>query len=175
MSDAQLQKYFEFDEADLFANRTGALSNKQRKRLVENARAASKLFLIVGIVIMVIGVGVSLIPLSGPADVWFLVIWGVIWTGLGLFFGISLIRWGRPGKNDLTVCKAEGPVNIVKEETYNSTMKQNVESYELHSGGVTFDVEGDLADVMMQGDTYAIYYTEGLKEILSVEELRRRK
>jgi hypothetical protein len=45
----------------------------------------------------------------------------------------------------------------------------------LHIGRVTFDVESDLADIMRQGDTYAIYYLKGIKEIISAEKIESKK
>jgi len=45
------------------------------------------------------------------------------------------------------------------------------ESYTLHVGGVEFDENSDLADIITQGDYYAVYYLDAGKEILSMERL----
>ncbi len=179
MNDALLKKYFEFDEADLFANRSGSLTGKQRKRLVENDKFVRKVFLIAGIVILGIAILPSLIIWlnSRPTEdksVMFLIIWSIVWIPLWTFFGVKVIRMGEPHK-DLTVTKAEGKVNVVKEESYNSSMKRTVDNYELHIGGRTFEVDSELADVIMQGDTYAVYYIGGTDEILSVEKIADHK
>jgi hypothetical protein len=78
---------------------------------------------------------------------------------------------GSPKKTDSDLKSVEGKVNIIKEENFNATTKRNETDYELHIGGVTFDVDSDLADIMIQGDTYAIYYMEETKSILSAEKI----
>ncbi len=175
MDDALLKKYFEFDESDLSANRSGVLTSKQRTRLMEEARFARKAFLIAGIVTFAIGVVPSLILWLTGAKQGFLIIWSVVWIPIWSFLAVKVIRMGTSPKNYLTVHKAEGKVNIVKEESYNSSLKQTVDSYELHIGGKTFDTESELADVILQGDTYAIYYVEKTDEILSAEKISSRK
>ncbi len=175
MNDALLKKYFEFDEADLFTNRSGGLTDKQRKRLAENDKFARKVFLIAGIVVLGIAILPSLViwltsRATEEKSMMFLIIWSVVWIPLWTFFGVKVIRMGEPHK-DLMVKKAEGEVNIVKEESYNSSMKRTVDDYELHIGGKTFEVDSELADVIMQGDTYAIYYINGTDEILSAEKI----
>ena len=59
----------------------------------------------------------------------------------------------------------EGPINIVRtERTKADSVTHSTEryvTYELHIGAITFDVASDLANIMMQGDGFAIYYTEG--------------
>jgi hypothetical protein len=37
---------------------------------------------------------------------------------------------------------------------------------------VSFDIDSDLADIIMQGDIYAIYYIKGEKDIMSAEKIR---
>jgi hypothetical protein len=71
--------------------------------------------------------------------------------------------------------KAEGPINIVKVEKYNYTTHTQSENYELHVGGEEFDCDSELADIMMQGDIYAIYYIKETKEIMSAEMLAKGK
>jgi hypothetical protein len=69
--------------------------------------------------------------------------------------------------------KTEGPINILRQSqlTNNGTSVR----YELHVAGEIFNLHLDSAvsDIMMQGDNYAIYYSQGveneLREILSVE------
>ncbi len=175
MDDALLKKYFEFDEADLFANRSGALTDKQRTRLMEEARFARKAFLIAGIVIFAIGIVPGLIPWLTGAKREFSIIWSVVWIPIWSFLAVKVIRMGTAPKNYLKVHKAEGKVNIVKEESYNSAMKQTVDDYELHIGGKTFDVDSELADVIMQGDHYVIYYIDGTDDILSAEKISDHK
>jgi hypothetical protein len=171
MIDEELQKYFDLDEADLFANRSGVLTGKQRKRLEGEARFSRKVFLIAGIVIFGIALLPSIILLFAKVPVTFLIIWSILWIPTWSFIGIKVIRIGSPKKTDFDLKCVEGKVNIIREDNYNTTTKRNETDYELHIGRVTFDVDSDLADIMMQGDTYAIYYIEGTKDILSVEKI----
>jgi hypothetical protein len=171
MIDEELQKYFDFDEADRFANRSGVLTGKQRKRLEGEARFSRKVFLIAGIVIFGIAILPSIILLFAKIPVTFLIIWSIVWIPTWSFIGIKVIRIGIPKKTDFDLKCVEGKVNIIREDNYNTTTKRNETDYELHIGRVTFDVDSDLADIMMQGDSYAIYYIEGTKDILSVEKI----
>jgi hypothetical protein len=175
MIDRELQKHFGFDEADLFANRSGVLTSKQRKRLEGDAKFANRLFLIIGIVIFGIGILPSMILLFTKASKDFLILWSSLWIPICSFFGIIVIRLGSPKKMDFELKNVEGKINIVKEENYNYTTNQATIDYELHIGRVTFDVESDLADIMRQGDTYAIYYLKGIKEIISAEKIESKK
>jgi hypothetical protein len=76
----------------------------------------------------------------------------------------------------------QGPVNIVKvERTSHHTDSDGHSStshyfvHELHVGGQSFDVQGDLADIIMQGDEYVFYYIDGSDEILSAELISKAK
>jgi hypothetical protein len=174
MVDEVLQKVFGFNEADLINNRSGVLTSNQRKRLEGAAQFTGKLFMIIGIIILGIAVLPSIILFFVKAQMVFLVIWSVVWIPIWSFTAIMVIRMGRPGKKDLNLKRVEGRVNIIKEHNYNSASKKWNDEYELHIGGVTFDVDSDLANIMMQGDAYAIYYLEGTKKILSAEKITSR-
>ncbi len=176
MSDEQLKKYFEFDEGDLNANRNGYLTPKQQTRLAKEAKAQAGCSLFLGIILLGVAVVPILILYFSGAFAFFGVaglawlIWPIVWGAIAFF----IIR-GSFSKPNLMVQKAEGPINIVKTESYNSSTHTTSEDYEMHVGGQTFDVDSDLADYMMQGDTYAIYYTEDPREIISVEQLAKAK
>jgi len=172
MINEDLQKYYDFDEADLFANRSGVLTGKQRKRLEGEDQFSRKLFLIAGIVTFGIAILPSIILLFAKVPVIFLIVWSIVWIPIWSFIGIKVIRIGSPKKTDFDLKCVEGKVNIIKEDNYNTTTERNETDYELHIGRVTFDVESALADIMMQGDTYAIYYIEGTKKILSAERIK---
>jgi hypothetical protein len=176
LEDQQLRKYFEFDEGDLNANRNGYLTPKQQTRLAKEAKAQAGCSLFLGILLL----GVAVVPILilyfsgafaffGAAGlVW--LIWPIAW-GTVAFFRIR----GSLSKPNIAVQKAEGPINIVKTESYSSSTHTTSVDYELHVGGQTFDVDSDLADYMMQGDIYAIHYTQDPREIISVEQLTKAK
>jgi hypothetical protein len=45
MSNKDLQRYFKFDDSDLYANRSGKLSSKQKERLITDAIFTNRFFL----------------------------------------------------------------------------------------------------------------------------------
>ena len=171
MIDMDLQNYFKFDEADLFANRSGSLTAKQMAQAQSDAKSTGKLGWIGGMIFFAIALLPSLILFLVKANTIFLIIWSVVWIPIWGFIGIKAISWMKPEKEDFILKCALGEVNIVKVERYNSASKSYTHDYELHLGGVTFNVASDLADIMMQGDGYAIYYLEGTKKILSAEKV----
>jgi len=111
----KLEDYFKFDEADLQANRSGYLSEKQKNHILEDQKRFEK--------------------------------------GTLGFLGIGV-------KTDITghtVRKAEGPVNIVRQE-FNSAHGHFHTGVYLHIDGKQFNVDEDLANVLTQGYVYTVYY-----------------
>jgi len=58
-----------------------------------------------------------------------------------------------------TVKKAQGPVNIVAVRVGGTKVRKT--SYEVQIGEKTFLVDENIANVMMQGDEYILYYIGG--------------
>lgn len=192
MADPQLAQLFNFDESDLQSNRSGRLSDKQKTRLEKtekSSRGCNSIlgFFLVGISLVGVGIAVSAAPAIWQEErgaaialiFGFGIIWPLIWGGLG---AVSIRR--SFAKVEIKVKKAEGPINIVREthSSYNSATKTNSEHtiYELHVGRKTFEVDSELADVIMQGDVYAVYYADynvedTEDEILSAEFLQKGK
>lgn len=184
MNDEQLRKYYDFDEGDLFANRNGYLSPRQQKRLAEDEAFWKKILLIIGIVLLIVAflpiliIGLSAIScIADLCSEWpsslraFYIVLVLLLTPTLLFLGVRVTRGALKLPKSSSVQKAEGPINIVKVESYNPTTHANSDNYELHVGGEEFDEESELADIMMQGDIYAIYYIKETKTIMSAEML----
>jgi hypothetical protein len=180
-----LQKYFNFTEADLLANRNGRLSPAQHKRLVADEKSWDKLRLAGGILLLIVAalppLFIGLAARSNPGEflsqtplplLIFLALMIVVWMPVWAVFGVRAISDGLSTNRDFPMRKAEGPVNFVKEKYYDSTAHLYKEDYELHVGGIAFDCDSDLADMLMRKDVYAVYYVEKSKEILSVEKLK---
>jgi len=173
MEDPKLKDYFKFDEEDLQANRNGNFSEKQKKEIssrnsssIQQRRSAAAIFFSLGILLWLVvivflvfkGIGylaqnAVLIICPGPGGL------ALLLASIYIFRSSFSIR-----QNDL-LKKVEGPINIVKtERTKADSVTHGTERYvthELHIGAILFDVSPDLANIMMQGDGYAIYYTEG--------------
>jgi len=202
MDDQALKDFFNFDDADLSLNRLGQITEKQKARLIQGDKtkrtlgtAAGILFGVIALIGLCGGVAMTLIPLGiglsagqnlqerlamgvGLGSAFGLIgglsfgcIWPLIWGGLGfLFYKIT------HSKFQVQLQRVEGPINIVR-EVRSSYSNHHTHSYHvnvLHVGGKSFDVSGDLANILMQGEPVAFYYTEGSeRKILSAESISK--
>ncbi len=178
MSDQQLMTYLKFDEADVSANRSGQFSEKQRARLTGEGKSDKTFRLIGGIVLLLIVAVVIYfftsfyLQSTNTSSREQAVLFGVVLVLIFGFFAVrTLLR--AFAKFQVKILKAEGPVNIVKIERSTHSEHSGMHyyfAYEMHIGGKSFDVDASLADIMMQGDVYDLYYSEGSEnEILSAE------
>jgi len=187
MDDQKLKDIFNFDEGDLQANRSGNLSEKQKNVIVKRRKDWKKTGVNYSSVLIVIGLGIIIIDaviayLHGAFPHLDLgaVITGAVLAVLGVLW-LYLTLTGENGKTDLSndmVKKAEGPVNIIKAERTRTSggsggSTEHYYAYELHIGEMEFDVDGSLANVMMQQDEYAVYYDDRNGKILSAEFLSK--
>ena len=171
MADARLMKYFKFDEAELAANRSGVLSQKQMARLKgERSSFKTKARVIGGIIALV-----SMIILGG-------ILWTGVLTGTGplefivpLFFLFPLavaafLLFGRFADRTYTVKKVEGSMQLGVTQTYNQDGTTN-QHYRLNIGDHSFIADPDLSKIMTDGDSYRVYYADDWDEILSLEHM----
>jgi hypothetical protein len=178
MSDEILEQYLKFDEYDLQANRLGQLSGKQKARLAQKDKSTKTWFLIGGIFLLgiaALGLIITLVAVILFKDIILKVgvglgvgcTWPLIWGGIGVLLLLRAFR-----KYKVVLRSAKGPINIIKVEkiAHSRHGSRHYFVYEMHIGGVKLIVKPDLADIMMQGDVYTIYYAEGSEnEILSAE------
>lgn len=175
MINEPLMKLFAFDTADLAANRGGSLTLKQQDRLLQETKSSNTFGLIGGIFLL----GVAALPIvimwvagAFKAFGWLGLLWApwpIIWGLLGL----ALIK-SAFSTHTYTLQKVQGPINIVRVEWRSGGEHPTTEHrYELHVGGKEFEVESTLADCMMQGDIYAVYYIDETEKIMSVEQLAK--
>ncbi|HET9909802.1 MAG TPA: hypothetical protein VFQ23_24350 [Anaerolineales bacterium] len=166
MDERRLRKLFQFTEADLEANRRGQFSEKQRKRLLDQARAEQKsawesatiLFVVaaVGLAFGLILASVAPVPFGRILFVALLcILWPSAWAGKGL----QIIRSART-LQEPRLRTVSGRADIIK---YDS------ETYVLKVGELEFDLDGNPSGVIIEGDEYTIYYVEATHEILAVE------
>jgi hypothetical protein len=190
MDDQKLKEIFRFDESDLQANRSGSLSEKQKNEIVKRRRDWKKTGINYSSVVIVIGLGIIIIDgVVSYARSTFpnldlgAVITGGVFAILGALW-LYLTLTGESGKTDLSkdmVKTAQGPANIIKAERTRSSggsgggSTEHYFAYELHIGDKEFDVDGSLANVIMQKDEYAVYYDVHNGRILSVEFMAEAK
>ncbi len=177
MADQELMNYFKFDAADLSANRNGQFTDKQKARILVEDKSSRKWSRVGGIVLIFIAaIGLFAAIAAGIADsdpgfrigfgLGFGCIWPAIWGGLGYF-----ILKNSFSKHEFKLAKVQGRANIVRRESYSSESHTTSVYHELHIGGEEFSVQEDMANVIMQGDEYILYYIAGTSEILSAESV----
>ena len=179
MDDQKLMEYFKFDEADLEANRYGQLTAKQMTNLRADDKQGRIILAIIGIILLAFMAFMIYLfgwKLTLSFDIGKKVLADAV--GLVLVGGVGLlaVRAFRAAfaKFQVKVQKVEGPVNIVKERRMVDDRHYYV--YEMHIGDETFEVDSDLASIMLQGDVYAVYSVEGSEdEILSAELVSKAK
>jgi hypothetical protein len=186
MQDQKLMDHFKFDEGDLQANRGGQFSAKQKDRLfgrhnsaVRQKRIASAILIPLSILMLVWMVYLIYkdIASGSGSDIGGIILLG-FFGALLLLAGTYILRISFIGPT-YVLKKAVGLINIIKESqlTDNGTAIR----YELHVGGEMFNLHLDsmVRDVMTQGSTYAVYYSQGaennLREILSAELISKAK
>jgi hypothetical protein len=176
-----LQNYFEFDEADLAANRLGIFSDKQKRDLKVAKKDSKRSSILVGLVCIGIGLAVLFLLVGLP------ILQGsrLDWVDVGnmlssiliplVFLGIGTYSlYGGLKANaailEHSVGSVQGPVNIVEvgRATYHSPYRRRT-MYELRVGTKEFNAYHELPKVMTQGHVYAVYFDTADDEILSVE------
>ena len=96
-SNSELRKYFDFDEADLYANRNGYLSQRQPTRDLQETHDTKKLLRIVGFCIFLIGVFLPVILFFIEKGPWQSFLWVLIW--LPLESSLTIFNFSPGGKH----------------------------------------------------------------------------
>jgi hypothetical protein len=171
----QLMDYFKFDQADLVANQQLQFTAKQRANIIsedQSDRTWSRVGGIFLLLIAAVGFFGAVFAIIQDSDWGFRIgfglgfgcIWPLVWGGIGYALISSSF-----GKHDFKLAKVQGQANIVRTEHTSGEHHTTTIEHELHIGGQQFDVEGSIADVMMQGAEYIVYYIAETSKILSVE------
>jgi len=181
MEDRDLELYFHFDEWDLGANSLGNITPKQLQQLKKDEQRTVNILLVIALI--VVGTCLSsIVPIALIAavalfyflgwNIWLLVAGVLLLTIVVLIGGFFIYRAIRSAtsRQTFTLQKTQGPVNIVKDR-HTDSHQHSYEVHELHVGGVRFSMDADVADHLMQGDNYIIYYAMPGETILSVERL----
>ncbi|MFT3893386.1 MAG: hypothetical protein QM730_17295 [Anaerolineales bacterium] len=171
MDEKRLRKFFHFTEEDLLHNRRNQFSREQIKRLQAQARKERKsawesatILFVVAAAGLAIGLTIGLIAPSLMGRIFILLLMGVIWPSAWTGKGIQIIRAANRLQEPV-LCQVSGPVHIARYE----------DEYTVQLGGLEFDVDGNPAGTLMEGDEYIIYYVEATEEILSIDELHNKQ
>jgi len=175
--DEKLKEYFKFDAVDLDANRQGQFSEKQQIRLIEADRRIQRRFGWRSIPLFLIA-GIGPLAAISAGDFFGLswkIIWGFGWTGVWGGIGLVMLLSSLSKPKPLALAKVKGNVNIVRERSYRSSTRRHSTSLQLCIGRHSFDAEEYIADVLMQGNEYILYYEKDWEEIVSAELVTQAK
>jgi hypothetical protein len=184
MNDQALRDYFKFDEADLKANRNGQLTRKQKKNFGKKKKSAALWVIIAGLFFFGIAsiFPIVFIPMAiaslkehetGAAIGSFIpaIIWAVIWGAIGFAIIFSLFE---PAEISVNLNNVVGPLQLKGERKSDANGQARGRTiYRLCIGDDEFMVSKDLSTSLIQGDTYAIYFDDKTKKILSMEWLAK--
>ena len=110
-TEEQIRGYLSFDEADLFANRSGRLSRKQKKKLEDVDQWTNRFLQILAILVLLAAIW-SIVATVRSGDSWSDWILSIILLAVtGWLFS------GSRNKVNEMIEKAEGVVNFVKVES----------------------------------------------------------
>ncbi len=193
MSDLELRNYFEFSEGDLAANRAGRFTAEQEARARLGDGFAKPFFFWGGVFLFLIAGYFTYTMLTESTNgSWKLVnssalannVIGLImlWGALGFLAFKAFRIAASSSKPEYFVQKAQGKVNFVKVEarvaraSSNGPRYRTEEQYELRVGRTAFeDVDGELLNIIEEGDIYAFYFVKDTQDILSCEFISKGK
>lgn len=197
-----IEKFWNFDNADLGANRLGQLSEKQKTYLTGEHKsqrnvffgvggAASAIIVIVFCILPVLLIGSRVIlPMALSGD--FLDIQEIVpfaaAGGIGIVAVISVlvtivaimgIYFARANKKaDLSVKRVEGKVNYswgtkrVRNPGNKARPYDDVRVLHLSLGEKKFEVHKDLQEIIKEGENWIVYYTSYPFKFLSAEQVK---
>jgi len=172
MDELRLRKFFHFTEDDLLANRQGQFSERQKKRLSQeakaeqdSARSSAAILFVVAAAGLAVGLTIGSIAPTLTGRILILLLMGVLWPSVWAWKGVKIILSART-LQEPCLRDVSGRVHIIR---YGDA------GHVLQAGGLDFDLDGDPSGVVMEGDEYTIHYLEATEEILSVEYLIREK
>lgn len=201
MSETEVMKVLEFDDADLASNRLGTLTPKQKTLLTEKAKGHKSFNTAIGVVIAIMVGGALLTGLGGPIlatlggsllesgevtteallalipiiciGLFFLVVFG------GILIVVLRVVFERANRKvDTVVRRVEGQVNFIwVERQERNTSKvgprfKTIRVLEMRIGGESFTIKHELPNVINQGEEWIFYYTNHPFKFLSAEQVK---
>ncbi len=165
----QIRSLLAFDDNDLFANRNGRFSRKQKEKFEELDDWSSKFLLFFAILFLAGAIWRAVVLLNAKEE-WTAWILPVVLIAISIWFFS-----GASNKTDTMIEKAEDVVNFVKVESKTGSIADSeidrftIQSYEMRVGGIAFTNANPALTEHMQGDVYAVYYTNSTQQVLSAE------
>ena len=187
MSELELRKLLEYDEADLAANQKGMLSERQKNDIKKGDVKFYRQLAVFAIIILIVGIVVSYTILQAnpfprifPDEVRSLMVaWGVAGVILA---GMAYLAFGL--KVDWSVFGVEGSVRFsmterdqLHEHADGQQYYEKEKEYDLHVGEQVFEgVQEELRNLIGEGDIYKFYYLKNADgRIVSAEFIAKGK
>ena len=170
----KLQQYFNFNQSDLQANRQGRVTENQQAHVKGKVQRFNSRIIIFIVVTFVIAFGVNFAIRMASASGGFSnsIPTAALGPVITIVILILFMVFRTNKKNDLSLKKAEGTVNFVWVERQVANMDRTgyktEKSLEMRVGGISFNVNQNLMDIINQGDNVRFYYTGG-GDIVSAE------
>ena len=182
MSNLDLMRYYEFDNADLVANRMGRLSDKQEFEINLSNKKAYRSWFGYIVILVLFGAFTSYLILQYSPSPGILpeeaqdlsTLWGIV----GLLVAIIIyIMWAARGV-DYSVFNAMGPVRFetvmrdhLREDAGGKNHYETEKEMDLYVGDTVFEnVDEKLKRIMREGDVYKFYYLKNADgRVLSAE------
>ena len=170
MASRPLMAVFRFDSSDLAANRTGEISDRQRRVLRKISRVSNLILLGIALICFgaAIGLTVATLTLRDSGDEnWALLFIGVAVFALpGLFFLFAAIRPRKP----LAVVRVSGLARIARVQRRGSSSPRHYTATELWVGETRFDVPVEAVSLIEDGQFVTVYHlNRNRHQILSVD------
>ena len=184
MTDAALQTYFKFDEAELLENQNGRLSENQKKRLARNDQSAARSRRFTGIALICIAVG-ALIYVVLSALIWggefFEQLFQLLIFGGSVFFfallagslGLYLLKTSSVKNKKYKLRKLQGLISYTR-HTNKRTGNQVIGYWIIHVGTAWFYVSEEVPKILIAGQEYNVYTyaSQGSTHNLSAEPVQ---
>lgn len=197
-----IEQFWNFDDADLGANRLGQLSEKQKTYLTGEHKSQRNVFLGVGGVasaiiaiafcilpILLIGGKVilpmmldgdfseiqELVPFAAAGGIGIVAVISVL-VPIFAIMGIYFVRANK--KADLSVKQAEGNVSYswgtkrIRNPGNKARPYDDVRVLHLSLGEKKFEVHKDLQEIIKEGENWIVYYTSYPFKFLSAEQVK---
>lgn len=173
----KLQEYFHFNQNDLQANRQGRVTEDQRAQIKAKVQRYNNRILIVLGVVLVIGfIANFAIRIAAASDEFSKLFsslpMGAVGSLFASFIMVIFLIFRTQKKNEHSLLKVEGTVNFVWVESRVSnqdrTGYKTIKNLQMRVGGVSFNVNENLIDIINQGDNARFYYSSG-GDIVSAE------
>lgn len=182
MSNLDLMRYYEFDNADLVANRMGRLSDKQEFEINLSNKKAYRSWFGYIVILVLFGAFISYLilqyspsPRILPEEAQDLaILWGIV----GLLAALIIyMMWAARGV-DYSVFNANGPVRFetvmqdhLREDASGQNHYETEKEMTLYVGDAVFEnVDEKLKRIIREGDVYKFYYLKNAdRRVLSAE------